>query len=211
MRHGVLVAIAAILLLLLVMSCGDKSTCPPCECDLNGIEDFPSGVGSQWLYSRYDHISGRSDTIIVRVVGTAVRDDGGLSFVWRYMNRSWVDTHYVTFRCDTAIVYRDRSGFWVESMYVFPLTVGDGWVNVLVTVRLVKVSAEIARQLSGSGVVSFLVRHVFLGNSKFGGNTETPLGDQDSVSFPAASISCSTETIGPYFAFSASRPFLCFS
>ena len=85
-------------------------------------EDFPSTIGSQWVYSIYDSLGNSKDTAVVTIIGRFNYPS------YRYVSkiqikyRDHTDTTAVGYAHDTVI-----SGWGNYMWYIFPLVVGNSW------------------------------------------------------------------------------------
>jgi hypothetical protein len=106
---------------------GAKDTCGFTVNVFNQPTDFPSIIGTQFVFLFVNNLSITSDTVIVSIVGNTTFDENKQATVWEYEFSSKTDTEYVYFSGDTVKVYDDLSSWWINTKYVFPLELGKGW------------------------------------------------------------------------------------
>jgi hypothetical protein len=87
---------------------------------------FPNGVGSYWKYHRYDSITGTSDTIIVTIQSTVLKN-GKTYSVWTYKKSPVVyDSAYVYCTKD-SVVFMGTNFQFVENIILIPCTIHSKW------------------------------------------------------------------------------------
>ncbi len=86
---------------------------------------FPTGVGSRWVYVVHDSSAGRTDTLHVRIVGTTEFPGGRRARVWQYRTGSTIDTQYTVRTGDTLAFYAAKSPESVTAVFIFPLIPGE--------------------------------------------------------------------------------------
>jgi hypothetical protein len=111
--------------LIVVFGCSDSQV--PAS-----VEDFPSYVGSRWVYAAYDSTTGTPDTVTVEVKEEKTVSIAGKAqhaSVWLLTSSRGEDWRYVTTHGDTVRIWGgDEHGIqYLEFLYVFPLVVGRKW------------------------------------------------------------------------------------
>lgn len=114
-----------VILPLLLVSC-DERTREPTEA---AEQSFPNSVGSQWVYTVYDSITGSIDTAQVDIVRTVDIGNGVQAAVWKYTLSDAVWYRYMRTADRRVLEYRDTNRASGNTLYLFPLEVGTKWVS----------------------------------------------------------------------------------
>lgn len=123
MRRIVL-ALLVTLLAVTLFNCTDKSVQPR----VIGEGTYPTAVGTQWLYERYDSVRTVTDTITITIVSQQTLDDGRTAHVTRYKTEDTLRYDTLFLENDSATVkIGNGSVSWVTERYLFPLEVGRAW------------------------------------------------------------------------------------
>ncbi len=126
-----------LLSVLFVLNCSEKSVQPS-----NGnysISDFPNTEGTQWIYSYYDSLNSKADTVTVTVLAALNQGD---TSIWQYSFSTYTDSQYVITRDDTIIMRPVNSYKWPETILVFPLQSGNGWKGSSITDTFTVINQE---------------------------------------------------------------------
>lgn len=89
---------------------------------------FPNVVGDRWTYTIHDSLTGSVDTLNMKIVGTTTGNGKSLT-VWAVDSRIYTDTLYVHIDRDTVKFYDDPVPNNVDYKFVFPLMIGNHWMN----------------------------------------------------------------------------------
>ncbi|MBD3401456.1 hypothetical protein GF420_01065 [candidate division GN15 bacterium] len=113
-------------IVLLAIACGTEKSVGPSQSDPTA--DYPSAVGSEWIYERYDSSSGTTDTLAVRLTSFLQINDGLARAELQYLNSACIVSRYLYFRGDTVSLHVGASTrSQVFQSYVFPLEPGNAW------------------------------------------------------------------------------------
>jgi hypothetical protein len=92
------------------------------------IDQFPTGVGSEWVYETYDSSSTIYDTVEVGIVEIANLSGGRVAYLWEFNYPALVDTQYVIIDGNKIEIFPDTFLTYFDAIcYEFPLTVGRYW------------------------------------------------------------------------------------
>lgn len=89
---------------------------------------FPNSVGNEWVYSVYDSVLAKQETVIVKIVGTKMLSTGQIGTIWTFHYPERTDTNYVVIQNDT-VVFHSSSLFGVTHTYVIALFSGESWIG----------------------------------------------------------------------------------
>lgn len=131
-------------LLLIIYLSSTSSSCKK-STTIPSPEEFPNSIGTWWKYKRYDSISNKLDTVIIRVISKEKLDNGDDATVWSINSLvNTVDTNYVSIKYDGIRIFPNKliTAYPIKR-YVFPLKVGNSWVtqNILDTNKITEKGA----------------------------------------------------------------------
>ena len=121
MKYSFIVILAIVLL----SSCRKDDTDSPLTPMLSS--DFPSTIGSQWVYKRTDSTTNVVDTFTVKIVGQTTMPNGQIAKLWEYTYATRVDTNYYVIVGDTLKQYNYflSNLNYPNNTIIFPFIVGS--------------------------------------------------------------------------------------
>ena len=114
-------------IILITLFIGCEKVITPIEQELN-INNFPSGIGSYWVYEVTDSVKNIFDILRVSVPGEITLDDNKKLKIWEYKYSTHVESLYVSIDADTLLFYVKVNSVYLEKTKIlFPLTIGKTW------------------------------------------------------------------------------------
>ena len=115
-----------IIAIVLFSSCkkGDTDTSPTPMF----ASDFPTTVGSQWVYKRTDSLWHVVDTLTVKIIEDATSPNSQPTKMWQLVHNNRIDTTYYMIVADTALVCVANFNFYTQKL-AFPYDVGKTYSN----------------------------------------------------------------------------------
>ncbi len=121
---------SAIILILSMslISCSEKT---PVDIEPPGQSTgpIPLEIGVRWIYEVHDSLTESTETIEVTIVDTLTMGNGTSVSVWEYTRGGITTTRYVGVIGDTLAFYDDSLDVRPSEYFVYPLTLGAGWIG----------------------------------------------------------------------------------